>query len=238
MQREENSDHVSLNHLSGVKPPLFFIAITIPIILMITTITVVHEDAKTIIFEIDEEDLISHQNENYRRFAVKYEDKSELFLDKALSDDDRNHDGNSTVMNCYRALKDNCPENERFSDFVLRYIQDFEYISDSEQYDSFDWAAYPIETLSSKKGDCEDLAILLISLLLHDYRCGIIVFKDHTVAMIACDADTSVEIEGFTPLSIEHEGLLYYAMEATVHCPPGYTFEEYQLGDVLSFRVV
>lgn len=203
---------------------------------MIVSISVIDKETVAISFQTDEDDLVLHQNENYRRFAVRYDDKAELFIEKALANDDRDQDGNSTILNCYHALKRSCPKGEEFSEYVLRYIQGFEYVSDSEQYDSFDWAAYPIETLSSMKGDCEDLAILMVSLLSRDYQCGIAVFRDHAIAMVAYEPDIGKEFDRYMPLSIEYERTVYYAMEATELCPPGYTFRGYGQEDILSFK--
>lgn len=72
-------------------------------------------------------------------------------MKKALSDDDRDGDGVSTLENCLSAPRDACPSGPDFPSSVLSYLREnVTYVSDGELYSSFDWAAYPIETLYLK----------------------------------------------------------------------------------------
>jgi len=198
-------------------------------------------DGNNISFVIDEDDVSICQAEDSERTAMSsYDARADLFLKKALSNDDRDGDGVSTLNNCFKVLRDRCPSETDFPSFVLSYLQEnLRYVSDQELYHSFDWAAYPIETLSLKEGDCEDFAILFVALMERGgYDCGIALFHDHAVAMVATGCDTSFSVDGFSPLSIEYRGQTYYAFETTENCPSGYTLEEYSSADILSFKTV
>jgi hypothetical protein len=199
------------------------------------------DDGNNVSFVIDEDDVSICQAEKFERAAMSsYDARADLFLKKALSNDDRDGDGISTLDNCLNALRGRCPSGTDFSSFVLSYLQEnFKYVSDQELYSSFDWAAYPIETLSLKAGDCEDFVILFVALLERGgYDCGIALFHDHAVAMVAVECDTSSSVDGFSPMSVEYGGQTYYTFETTENCPPGYTFEEYSSADILSFKIV
>ena len=122
--------------------------------------------------------------------------------------------------------------------FRSRSRENIAYVSDEKLYSSFNWAAYPIETLYLRKGDCEDLVILFVALMERGgYDCDMALFHDHAVALVAMECDTSANLDGFSPLSVEDEGRTYYTFETTVDCPPGYTFEEYSSADILSLRI-
>lgn len=59
-------------------------------------------------------------------------------------------------------------------------IENFDYCPDYINYGIFDWIAYPCETMEKGSGDCEDLGILLLSLLkAAGYDCGFVLFDDH-----------------------------------------------------------
>ena len=199
------------------------------------------DDGNNVSFIIDEDDVSICQAEEFERAAMgSYDARADLFVKKALSNDDRDGDGVSTLDNCLKALRDRCPSGTDFPSFVLSYLQEnFKYVSDQELHSSFDWAAYPIETLSLKEGDCEDFVILFVALLERGgYDCGIVLFHDHAVAMVAVECDTPSRVDGFSPMSVEYGGQTYYAFETTENCPPGYTFEEYSSIDILSIKMV
>ena len=199
------------------------------------------DNGNNVSFVIDENDVSICQAETSERSAMSsYDARANLFVKKALSDDDRDGDGVSTLDNCLKALRDRCPSGTDFPSFVLSYLQEnLGYVSDQELYHSFDWAAYPIETLSLKEGDCEDFVILFVALMERGgYDCGIALFHDHAVAMVTVECDTSFSVDGFSSLSVECGGQKYYAFETTENCPPGYTFEEYSSADILSFKMV
>lgn len=72
-------------------------------------------------------------------------------MKKALSDNDCDGDGVSTLENCLSAPRDACPSGPDFPSSVLSYLREnVTYVSDGEFYSSFDWVAYPIETLYLK----------------------------------------------------------------------------------------
>jgi len=199
------------------------------------------DDGNNVSFFVDEDDVSICQAEKSERTAMSsYDARVDLFVKKALSNDDRDGDGISTLDNCLKTLEEKCPSGTNFPTFVLYYLQNnFRYVSDQELYSSFDWAAYPIETLSLKEGDCEDFVILFVVLMERGgYDCGIALFHDHAVAMMAVECDTSATIDGFSPLSVEYGEQTYYAFETTENCPPGYTFEEYSSDGILSLKMV
>lgn len=174
-------------------------------------------------FVVDEDDVDICRSETSKRAAMgSYDKRIDLFMKKALSDDDRDGDGVSTLDNCLSALRDACPSGTAFPSFVLSYLREnIAYVSDEELYSSFDWAAYPIETLYLRRGDCEDLVILFVALMERGgYDCGMALFHDHALALVAMECDASTELDGFSPLSVEGEGRTYCTFETTVDCPP------------------
>ena len=161
---------------------------------------------------------------------------AELFVSMALSDDDLDGDGVSTVRN----YRDHIAATGRGDpQSFLRTVQDgYAYISDRDRYGIFDWAAFPVETIVDGGGDCEDLAILFVAVM-HGlgYRCGIAVFGDHAVAMLCTDLQVSGGPDGYAPFSVERDGRTYHAFETTGDCPAGYTFGRYGPGDLRAFAV-
>lgn len=61
-------------------------------------------------------------------------------------------------------------EKKRFTqyekaEFVLSFVQNLEYLSDQETEGVIEYPRYPVETLVDGGGDCEDTAILFVSLI-------------------------------------------------------------------------
>lgn len=188
-------------------------------------------------FLIDSDDYLLAREDVAERFVLDDPERAaELFVAMALSDDDLDGDGVSTLSSYRRYLERIGCCNPRS---CLRLIQiDYDYVSDREQYGMFDRAAFPIETIVSGKGDCEDLSILFTALMHRSgYDCGIAVFSDHAVAMVCTDADVSGIYEGYAPLSLVRDGKIYHAFETAGDCPAGYTFSGYRAEDVRAFAV-
>ena len=186
----------------------------------ILTVIVTGNDDQTRI-EIDEDDYISFSSEDYGRITVSsYDKKAELFLSKAITDDDRDGDGTSTIDSCLKYISNDAKDGNRLYEAILDFIHnEVEYVKDSVLYDSFDWAAYPVETLYHSAGDCEDLVILTVALLDRDgYDCGIALFKGHAVAMLALD---EMSADGQDNIIVEKDGKTYWCLETTENCGIG-----------------
>ena len=108
---------------------------------------------------------------------------------------------------------DAAEENE-FSDtdtvyLIITFVQALNYMSDLETTGYDEYPKYPLETLYDKGGDCEDMSILLASLLTElGYGAVLICFDDHM----------GVGIKGAEDLPgyyFEKYGIRYYYIETT-----------------------
>ena len=55
---------------------------------------------------------------------------------------------------------------EAIAERIYNHIRTFSYIKDPKSWhENQDWVQYPVETLQSRSGDCEDFAVLFVSLL-------------------------------------------------------------------------
>lgn len=209
--------------------------------LTLITITVMYYDEEDGPgFYIDMDDYSSLMTEESGRSEPGHYDKrAALFLKKALENDDRDGDGVSTLSNCLSYLeKWDGAEGTVTASEILSYVRGLRYMSDQELYRSFDWAAYPVETIVKGGGDCEDLAILTVALLHRaGYPCGILLFQDHAVAVAAIDRDTAGS-EVLSPISVEANGITYQCLETTAEFPIGYTFGDYSESDIRAFVLV
>ncbi len=67
--------------------------------------------------------------------------------------------------------------------YALSFVQSLHYYSDEQLYGQDEFWAYPIETLYQHGGDCEDLSVLLCSILLAmDIECVLLDFEGHVSA--------------------------------------------------------
>lgn len=67
--------------------------------------------------------------------------------------------------------------------YALSFVQSLHYYSDEQLYGQDEFWAYPIETLYQHGGDCEDLSVLLCSILLAmDIDCVLLDFEGHVSA--------------------------------------------------------
>ncbi|MBR4202878.1 MAG: hypothetical protein IKQ93_04810 [Candidatus Methanomethylophilaceae archaeon] len=204
----------------------------------ILTVIVTGNDDQTGI-EIDEDDYISFSSEDYGRITVSsYDKKAELFLSKAITDDDRDGDGTSTIDSCLKYISNDAKDGNRLYEAILDFIHnEVGYVKDSVLYDSFDWAAYPVETLYHSAGDCEDLVILTVALLDRaGYECGIALFKDHAVAMVVLEDIIRTDDQSY--IIIEEDGKTYWCLEMTQDCEIGRTLDKYDLEGVKAFKTI
>lgn len=103
-------------------------------------------------------------------------------------------------------------KSERYkAGMVLAFVQqNVKYVSDATQYNNIDYWAIPIQTLVSRKGDCEDTAILYCSIA---YNLGIPVM----FTIVPGHAFASVKQQGLTDIIIDGER--WCPMETTSSIP-------------------
>jgi hypothetical protein len=93
--------------------------------------------------------------------------------------------------------------------YVSAFVQSFTYVSDLASTGYDEYIRYPLETLFSRKGDCEDTAILTATLIRElGYGTALILFDNHC----------AVGIKGDNTISgtyYEVKGIRYYYLETT-----------------------
>ena len=112
-----------------------------------------------------------------------------------------------------RAMADLAEEqgytNKELAYMAIRLVQSLEYVTDEESIGKEDYPRYPIETVYEKRGDCEDLSILLVGLLRKmGFETCFVVLTDHVGVGIRLD-----DAENGT--YFEYEGVKYYYVETT-----------------------
>jgi hypothetical protein len=116
----------------------------------------------------------------------------------------------STVANCFK----NAESDASYDEYdvvcnVIAFVQSFTYISDSASTGFDEYPRYPLETLFDRKGDCEDTAILVATLIRElGYGTALIFFDDHC----------AVGVKGSATLPgtyYEVNGIRYYYVETT-----------------------
>lgn len=121
--------------------------------------------------------------------------------------------------------------DDQLARLVISFVQSFDYVSDVSWTGSYDeYAKFPYETLYDHCGDCEDTAILLVTLLLElGYDSCLISLPGHMAVGIAGEKD----IPGWY---FEHGDTYYYYIETTAEgwdigdMPDEY---QYQNGELL-----
>ena len=106
---------------------------------------------------------------------------------------------------------------QNFADFILAFVQiEFGYMYDSMQYKQDEYYAYPMETIYSGNGDCEDTSILCAALYeALGYDAAVLILPGHCMVGIALDSCTTSETYLYTILSDTYNGVTYYAGETT-----------------------
>lgn len=92
--------------------------------------------------------------------------------------------------------------------FVLRYTQAFYYVEDTASHNIREYFQFPIETLHLRSGDCEDLAILYVSLMRALGYDAVMLLGPHHMA-------AGVAIEGLSGHYVARGGVNYYTAEPT-----------------------
>ncbi|MDH7508613.1 MAG: hypothetical protein QHH00_04350 [Methanomassiliicoccales archaeon] len=110
----------------------------------------------------------------------------------------------------------------RKAEFVLSFVQSLEYLSDQETKGAIEYPRYPVETLVDGGGDCEDTAILFVSLIqtsILKFDGVLLLFEggpSHMAAGIWCD-------HSLPGTSYFFNGKYYYYCETT---SPGWIIGE------------
>lgn len=100
---------------------------------------------------------------------------------------------------------------------IITFVQSLNYMSDYETTGYDEYPKYPLETLYDKGGDCEDMSILLASLLTElGYGTALICFDDH----MGVGIKGSDDLPGYY---FEKYGTRYYYIETT---SPGWSIGE------------
>ena len=105
-------------------------------------------------------------------------------------------------------------EKAGYSDYdnvnnAVCFVQSLRYVTDMESRGEEEYVRYPIETLVDKEGDCEDVSVLLGSIL-DEMGYGVVFlhFPEHLALGVNCSDD----FEGF---SFPYKGERYYYLETT-----------------------
>ncbi len=97
----------------------------------------------------------------------------------------------------------------RIVEFMIGFVQSFEYVRDDIGTGYDEYPKFPLETLYDMVGDCEDTGILPASLIRETgYGVVLVMFEDH-VGMGVSGEST---LEGY---SFGYDGLPYYYVETT-----------------------
>lgn len=116
-----------------------------------------------------------------------------------------------TIADYFRALQAQYGYSERqIIDEMIHFVQcNIQYQRDIEGVGVADFEKYPIETLYEGRGDCEDTAILLASLLRQlGYASSLIFYDTHAAVGLAC-------AEGTPGVYYNYNGRRYYYIETT-----------------------
>jgi len=107
------------------------------------------------------------------------------------------------------------------AEFVLSFVQNLEYLSDQKTKGMTEYPRYPVETLVDGGGDCEDTAILFVSLIqtsILNFDGVLLLFKGNPSHMAA-----GIWGDSLTGTSYFFNGKYYYYCETT---SPGWRIGE------------
>ena len=115
-------------------------------------------------------------------------------------------------------IKDIGNNDEERASMALSFVQSLDYHRDEQLYGQVEFWAYPVETLYLHGGDCEDLAVLLCSILLAmDIECILLDYEGH----ISVGAYVGGQGAYYTL-----DGKRYYVYEPTGVCTVGIDFHK------------
>jgi sugar lactone lactonase YvrE len=101
----------------------------------------------------------------------------------------------------------------------MTYVQDptNPYQVTSGSVDTVDYVQYPRETLERKSGDCDDLVALLASALESvGVRTLLVDYPGHILLMLSTGIEVGPKTDTMQGMFIEHEGVLWVPVEATL----------------------
>lgn len=131
----------------------------------------------------------------------------------------------SYLKDLYTKAYGSCTTDQRYADFILSFIQlnftyelDEDQYSDNTHYKDQDYYAYPMETVYSGKGDCEDTTFLADAIYKQaGYKTAVVIIPGHAMAAVALDNYTAPNLSSGEILKAVVEGVTYYACETTVN---------------------
>lgn len=111
-------------------------------------------------------------------------------------------------------------------EYLLAFVQQFPYKTDSESVGIEEYARFPVETLWDQAGDCECLSILFAALLYHSGVANVVFLNPpgHIAVGVANDVDGSLSVGTL----VRYQETDYAYCEATCQgwrvgeCPPQY----------------
>lgn len=103
---------------------------------------------------------------------------------------------------------------EAKANYILSFVQGLKYTQDNTTQGIGEYPRYPVETLVDQMGDCEDTAVLYISLMeALGYQAVLLILPEATID--AGHAAAGVALEGVDGSYYEAEGANYYYAETT-----------------------
>ena len=125
----------------------------------------------------------------------------------------------STLSNLYKqAFGKNPVADQSYADFILAFVQGaIAYATDDSQYHHLEYYAYPAETLYSKKGDCEDTAILCAALFKKaGFTAALLTLPGHMMAGVVLSSYETPDHDDGEILCQKIGGKTFYACETTL----------------------
>ena len=125
----------------------------------------------------------------------------------------------SYLEDLYTKAYGSCSTNQNFANFILSFVQiNFEYQLDSVQYLSEEYYAYPMETIYSGKGDCEDTSFLVDAIYKKaGYKTAVVILPGHAMAAVALSSYDAPSLSNGEIFKRPVDGDMYYACETTVN---------------------
>ncbi len=106
-------------------------------------------------------------------------------------------------------LRGMCPSDDRssYAAFVLSFVQNIPYMTDSQAFGQSEYYAYPLEYLWSGGGDCEDSSIFYSTLMIASgYEAALVLYSDHAMSAVVLD---------YGGVSVVKDGRRYVLCETT-----------------------
>lgn len=156
------------------------------------------------------ETFVNNLLEAYRNMPHPHRIRSDYLTTYCVNKSDGEEKLLSTITQCLKngATKANYNEYDTVC-YVIAFVQSFTYVSDSASTGFDEYPRYPLETLFSREGDCEDTAILTAKLIRElGYGSALLLFDTHC----------AVGVKGADSLPgtyYEVNGARYYYLETT-----------------------